>query len=132
MKDELTIKLINDCQLQLFTTCKFTLNFFCILSDRNECQEIPNVCSHGECIDTEGSYHCLCHNGFKATADQTMCMGKKDNSKTILIHTTLSFMQSCRLCLDSSHNKHIFKICHCVRTINLLESKFCSFYFRHR
>uniref|UniRef100_A0AAY4E663 Fibrillin 2b n=1 Tax=Denticeps clupeoides TaxID=299321 RepID=A0AAY4E663_9TELE len=42
--------------------------------DRNECQEIPNVCSHGECIDTQGSYRCLCHNGFKATADQTMCM----------------------------------------------------------
>ncbi|KAE8294149.1 Fibrillin-2 Fibrillin-2 C-terminal peptide [Larimichthys crocea] len=41
---------------------------------RNECQEIPNVCSHGECIDTQGSYRCLCHNGFKATADQTMCM----------------------------------------------------------
>lgn len=45
-------------------------------TDRNECLEIPNVCSHGECIDTQGSYRCLCHNGFKATADQTMCMGK--------------------------------------------------------
>lgn len=47
------------------------------LSDRNECQEIPNVCSHGECIDTQGSYRCLCHSGFKATADQTMCMGEQ-------------------------------------------------------
>lgn len=50
------------------------LSLMCV--DRNECQEIPNVCSHGECIDTQGSYRCLCHNGFKATADQTMCMGE--------------------------------------------------------
>lgn len=60
---------------------KFTRTYECFVSlfpfsDRNECNEIPNVCSHGECIDTQGSYRCLCHNGFKATADQTMCMGE--------------------------------------------------------
>lgn len=56
------------------------MNFFCLNffpSDRNECLEIPNVCSHGDCIDTEGSYRCLCLNGFKVSADQTMCMGEK-------------------------------------------------------
>lgn len=46
------------------------------ISGRNECQEIPNVCSHGDCVDTEGSYVCICHNGFKATGEQTMCMGQ--------------------------------------------------------
>ncbi|MEQ2157826.1 hypothetical protein GOODEAATRI_005790 [Goodea atripinnis] len=55
----------------------FTLSPGGACLDRNECQEIPNVCSHGQCIDTQGSYRCLCHNGFKATADQTMCMGKE-------------------------------------------------------
>jgi hypothetical protein len=43
---------------------------------RNECEEIPNVCSHGDCVDTEGSYLCLCHQGFQASADQTLCMGE--------------------------------------------------------
>uniref|UniRef100_A0A4W3HSE0 Fibrillin-2 n=1 Tax=Callorhinchus milii TaxID=7868 RepID=A0A4W3HSE0_CALMI len=42
--------------------------------DRNECLEIPNVCSHGECIDMKGGYRCVCHHGFKPTPDQTMCM----------------------------------------------------------
>ncbi|PIO37544.1 hypothetical protein AB205_0029490 [Aquarana catesbeiana] len=41
---------------------------------RNECNEIPNVCSHGTCKDTPGSYICICHNGFKASGDETMCM----------------------------------------------------------
>ncbi|XP_054842527.1 fibrillin-2 [Eublepharis macularius] len=51
---------------------KLSPNGACI--DRNECQEIPNVCSHGTCVDKEGSYHCICDNGFKASHDQTMCM----------------------------------------------------------
>ncbi|KAM4878543.1 LOW QUALITY PROTEIN: fibrillin-2 [Sylvia borin] len=42
--------------------------------DRNECLEIPNVCSRGLCVDMQGSYQCVCHNGFKASHDQTMCM----------------------------------------------------------
>lgn len=47
--------------------------------DRNECLEIPNVCSHGLCVDLQGSYQCICHNGFKASQDQTMCMGKRED-----------------------------------------------------
>lgn len=43
---------------------------------RNECREIPNVCSHGDCMDTEGSYMCLCHRGYQASADHTLCMGE--------------------------------------------------------
>lgn len=43
---------------------------------RNECREIANVCSHGDCVDTEGSYTCLCHPGFRASADQTLCTGE--------------------------------------------------------
>ncbi|XP_029108624.1 fibrillin-2 isoform X1 [Scleropages formosus] len=41
--------------------------------DRNECLEIPNVCSHGECVDLQGSYRCICNRGFKATPNQKMC-----------------------------------------------------------
>ncbi|OWK59643.1 Fibrillin-2 [Lonchura striata] len=51
---------------------KLSPNGACI--DRNECLEIPNVCSHGLCVDMQGSYQCICHNGFKASQDQTMCM----------------------------------------------------------
>ncbi|XP_056393271.1 fibrillin-2 [Hyla sarda] len=51
---------------------KLLPNGACI--DRNECLEIPNVCSHGTCEDTLGSYRCICNNGFKASPDRTMCM----------------------------------------------------------
>ncbi|NXD85850.1 FBN2 protein, partial [Halcyon senegalensis] len=51
---------------------KLSPNGACV--DRNECLEIPNVCSHGLCVDMQGSYQCVCHNGFKASRDQTMCM----------------------------------------------------------
>lgn len=59
---------------QIHVTCVL---FFVL--DRNECLEIPNVCSHGLCVDLQGSYQCICHNGFKASQDQTMCMGKKED-----------------------------------------------------
>lgn len=53
-------------------------HLFCVfVIDRNECLEIPNVCSHGLCVDMQGSYQCVCHNGFKASQDQTMCMGRE-------------------------------------------------------
>ncbi|XP_041916071.1 fibrillin-2-like [Alosa sapidissima] len=42
--------------------------------DRNECLEIPNVCSHGECMDIDGGYECLCHNGFRVSNNRRMCM----------------------------------------------------------
>ncbi|XP_067114081.1 fibrillin-2-like [Osmerus mordax] len=42
--------------------------------DRNECLEIPNVCSHGECVDIRGGYRCVCHKGFKVTSNRKMCM----------------------------------------------------------
>uniref|UniRef100_A0A8C8BQ30 Fibrillin-2 n=1 Tax=Otus sunia TaxID=257818 RepID=A0A8C8BQ30_9STRI len=51
---------------------KLSPNGACV--DRNECLEIPNVCSHGLCVDMQGGYQCICHNGFKASQDQTMCM----------------------------------------------------------
>uniref|UniRef100_A0A8C3X9N4 Fibrillin 3 n=1 Tax=Catagonus wagneri TaxID=51154 RepID=A0A8C3X9N4_9CETA len=41
---------------------------------RDECREIPNICSHGDCMDTVDSYTCQCHRGFRASADQTLCM----------------------------------------------------------
>uniref|UniRef100_G1KAM9 Fibrillin-2 n=1 Tax=Anolis carolinensis TaxID=28377 RepID=G1KAM9_ANOCA len=54
--------------------CECAAGFKLSPNDRNECQEIPNVCSHGTCVDKEGTYYCICQNGFKASQDQTMCM----------------------------------------------------------
>jgi len=38
---------------------------FCGLSDIDECEINPKVCgSKGQCVNSAGSYHCLCKKGF--------------------------------------------------------------------
>nr|XP_015220808.1 PREDICTED: fibrillin-3 [Lepisosteus oculatus] len=65
-------------------------NILLICEDIDECNSGENLCQrNANCINIPGSYRCecspgfklspsgaccLCHNGFKATADQTMCM----------------------------------------------------------
>ena len=43
-------------------------------SDMNECEDSNNGCD-GQCINTEGSYDCLCTNGRVWSADNRSCEG---------------------------------------------------------
>lgn len=48
-----------------------------LLPDVDECVEEPEFCSpHGECLNTEGSYLCVCESGFTASLDTPSCDGK--------------------------------------------------------
>lgn len=42
-------------------------------TDVDECASSP--CHHGDCINTPGSYHCRCYEGFQATAAKQACVG---------------------------------------------------------
>lgn len=42
-------------------------------TDVDECSSSP--CHHGHCINTPGSYHCRCHDGFQATLTKQACVG---------------------------------------------------------
>ncbi len=33
--------------------------------DIDECRTLPNLCENGQCINTLGSYRCICDRGFK-------------------------------------------------------------------
>lgn len=50
---------------------------FCLLSptDVDECRSGPSRCSHG-CINTLGSFSCMCHPGFELGADGKQCYRK--------------------------------------------------------
>ena len=48
-------------------------------TDVNECHSDSNECAQ-QCINTPGSYHCSCDQGFKLTGDDHSCIGKYLNS----------------------------------------------------
>ena len=44
------------------------------VTDINECDLDKSVCSQ-ICINTPGSFHCLCSNGFRLADDERSCTG---------------------------------------------------------
>ncbi len=61
-------------QLQLLTSI--------CLTDIDECDSTStNTCHNGICMDTPGSYHCICDRGYQLMNNNTMCIGKKKQHK---------------------------------------------------
>ena len=50
--------------------------------DKNECLENENLCEHGSCVNTVGSYMCNCASGFQSEETKTKCIGM---SKFIIV-----------------------------------------------
>lgn len=44
-------------------------------SDIDECKAIPDLCRNGICVNTLGSYRCICNKGYKTDNGGTTCMG---------------------------------------------------------
>lgn len=49
--------------------------FFLWSSDVDECNN-DDTCVRGQCINTDGSFLCLCEAGFKFSVDTSDCEGK--------------------------------------------------------
>lgn len=43
--------------------------------DVNECETIPDLCQNGQCINTLGSYRCICNKGYKLDNSGLYCLG---------------------------------------------------------
>ncbi len=39
----------------------------------DEC--VSNPCVNGDCVNTQGSYHCKCHDGYQGTPTKQACIG---------------------------------------------------------
>lgn len=53
----------------------FSPLFPCIFSpDVDECL-LPGVCSHGHCVNLDGTHKCICNHGYQVTSDSKSCEG---------------------------------------------------------
>lgn len=50
-------------------------NNFLYVTDEDECAVNNGGCSH-KCLNTEGSYECVCPKGFKVQYNQRVCVGE--------------------------------------------------------
>ena len=54
---------------------KFSKLFQCfIIVDIDECKTGNGRCQH-KCVNTEGSFYCMCKKGYKLAADERRCKG---------------------------------------------------------
>lgn len=47
-------------------------------SDDDECRAQPSPCANGRCINTMGSFHCVCDEGYQPSPSLTECQGECD------------------------------------------------------
>ena len=48
----------------------------CLFTDVNECLEGEYCFPKGECVNTEGSYRCVCSQGYTTSSDGSSCLGE--------------------------------------------------------
>ncbi|XP_016115773.1 fibrillin-1-like [Sinocyclocheilus grahami] len=51
--------------------------------DLDECVANGRICNNGRCVNTEGSFHCVCNAGFEISADGRNCQGICNNGRCV-------------------------------------------------
>lgn len=45
-------------------------------ADIDECSSMPSACENGRCLNTMGSYRCVCNKGYKTDHSGKRCVGE--------------------------------------------------------
>jgi hypothetical protein len=51
------------------------------VQDIDECYERDGICRDGECTNLDGSFQCICHNGYALTASRDTCVDVDECSR---------------------------------------------------
>jgi len=52
-----------------------TIAYMYVVADYNECHS-TRMCTHGHCVNLDGSYKCVCDVGFTLAEDEQVCVGQ--------------------------------------------------------
>ena len=55
----------------------------------DECEH-SGMCPNGECINMDGSYKCICKDGYKQSPNQQICIGNITTNNMLLSQTCIS------------------------------------------
>lgn len=47
----------------------------------NECELMPNMCHHGQCMNTPGSFECMCNRGYVYDTASHQCIDDNECNK---------------------------------------------------
>lgn len=64
---------------------------FSLPADIDECIVNGVMCRNGRCVNTEGSFQCICNAGFELTPDGKNCIGEKQTQKHGELHRNFLF-----------------------------------------
>lgn len=48
-----------------------------MLADIDECEEVANICTNGQCVNTPGSCRCECSPGYELSPTGDDCSGEQ-------------------------------------------------------
>lgn len=85
------------------SVCVLYLTWLCGLppSDIDECERNPLLCRGGECVNTEGSFQCLCPDGHEIAPDGSACLGELWDSPVHVLLFSLLWRICMRECVFS-------------------------------
>ena len=104
------------------------LRAFVCFPDDDECERNP--CTHGECVNTPGSYICQCPAGFQTTATRTECRGvtythTRTRANTQTVKGYMCLQSICLLLPDLDECVANGRICNNGRCVNTEGSFHC-------
>ena len=69
-----TLEMVSTAQVCVYTFMNAIIYILIFVVDINECLQSPSVChSNATCNDNDGSYECMCKEGY--TGDGKICIG---------------------------------------------------------